>query len=144
MDTPAQLLYVTDVRIEPPEPRAGETFRIIATLNEQVSTNPMKLGWEKERIKFTARSGDAPEIRPTGANYFLVNPNIIRIPVGEDTGYTEAAVRHDALDSDDGSRVPFPDNLVLFYFVALPGGTKASQQANADQYCTRIVKIRPA
>jgi hypothetical protein len=125
-------VYVTKITIDPPRPRVGEEFRVTVTLSGPVPA-PLRLGWEKQRLQVIATSGFAPELRPTGQNYFEWQGEPITIPTDKDRGEARFIIREDAVDADDRP-VVFPDNLVLTYFTE-------SGLSHADAYRTRIVKI---
>lgn len=126
------------VEFDPPNPKAGEEFKIIVILNRPVEQQPLTLGFEKQRFKFIPKPGEFPVLRPTGGNYFAIDPTNfpVRVEVGKDSGESRASVRPDAIDGDTGDPILFPDNLVLTYFAVL-----ATASGMADRYCIGIVKI---
>jgi hypothetical protein len=127
--------FPVSIRFDPPAPMVGDEFRIIVRMNQPVEEE-MTLLFEKQRFKFVSEPGNFPELRPTGGDYFRIDPTRIEIKEGEIEGYSTAAVRKDAIDNDDQSRIRFPDNLVFTYGIINPS-------YGADAYVAGIVKIRP-
>jgi hypothetical protein len=124
------------IEFDPPKPKAGQEFKIIVTLDGSVEGEPLTLKFEKQRFKFIPKPGEFPELRPTGTNYFDLDPSDITVEVGKHWGESKAAVRKDAKDNDTGNPILFPDNLVLTYFVV-----SIPEAGTADRYCAGIVKI---
>jgi len=124
----------TSIRFDPPYPKAGEEFKIIVRLSQPAQTAITVL-FEKQRFKFKPAPGETPALRPTGKNYFAIDPTAIDIPAGKQEGESGAKVREDAEDSDDRVPVQFPDNLVLTYYVP-------DEALGTEAYAIGIVKIQ--
>lgn len=124
------------IEFDPPNPKTGEEFKIILIL-DRPAKDRLTFGFEKQRFKFTPKPGEFPELRPTGNEYFELDPTNITVEAGKDRGESKTAVRKDAKDGDTGDPVLFPDNLVLTYFIL-----RVPEAETADDYCIGIVKIR--
>src|SRR5262249_18618537 len=123
------------IRFDPENPKAGEEFKIFVRLDEPAPTD-LTLLFEKQRFKFKPAPGEFPALRPTGADYFSLDPTAIKIKVGDQQGETKAAVRPNALDADDNTPVVFPDNLVFTYFAP-------DTQLGTEAYVIGIARIQP-
>jgi len=138
MNNPQNSPETLPVKIEfdPPNPKAGEEFKIIVILDGPVKGQPITLGFEKQRFKFIPEPGEFPTLRPTGMNYFYLNPSGITVEAGKDRGESKATVKPDAKDADTDDPILFPDNLVLTYFIS-----RVPSSGTTDDYCIGIVKI---
>jgi hypothetical protein len=111
MATP--VIEVLNVSCDPPQPKAGQPFKLTVTLDSAPSSDVL-VKLEKQRIVNL-------QLVPTGENYFVLkkNPEPIPIEAGSSKGTSDPiAVRTDA-KADDGKNTPvtFPDYLIFTAYI---------------------------
>lgn len=102
---------------DPPQPLTGTPFTITVNL-DSASSSDISLSLEKQRI---VSSSGGLELRPTGPNYFELNPQPIDIKAGAKSGTSKPiAVKPNASAEPGEPRVHFPERLLFSAFVGLP------------------------
>jgi len=125
---------IVNLTCDPPSPKAGSPFRLTIQLDQDVQGNAIKVSLEKQRIVLSI--GGAPELRPTGPDYFEAHfdPNPITVKAGSRTG-TSDPIEVKKMPSAESGEPPiaFPERLL---FTAFDTGTVLS-----TGFCVLVVPI---
>jgi hypothetical protein len=95
----------------------GKPFQLLVELDEAAS-GPAAFDVKLEKQRITVADGGFLQLRPTGGNYFAIDPKPIPVADGSKFGISSAiAVKPDAIDIDTGKPVEFPDSLIFTAFM---------------------------
>ena len=118
-----------------PDPSAGQQFTLKVKLDHPVEQQDTKVVINLEKQRILMGIGGAPELRPTGTDYFeqqntggSIESDLgpIVIQAGKDEGATgPIVVRKDAKANGNDPRVEFPEQLL---FTAFFGGSPPSKK----------------
>jgi len=116
---------------DPAQPSAGQRFQLTAELDQSASSD-VRVLLEKQRI-VKGNSG-VPELRPTGPDYFALDPQPIKIQAGTNRGTSEPIeVRTNAIAQPGEPPVRFPEQLLFTAFDDPPG----------EFHCQVLTILRP-
>jgi hypothetical protein len=116
------------VRCDSDEVSAGEGFKLKVELSKKAPVN-LRVTFEKQRV-IPHSLGGAPEVRPTGGDYFAEGkfPQSISIKAGTQSAFSEEiVVRKDAKAEQGEPRLQFPEALLIVaYLAGAAPGSEAS------------------
>jgi hypothetical protein len=124
---------------DPPQPSAGKTFKVTATLADGPASEALTITFEKHRVNVD--TSGRHDLCPILEGYFVQGgyPNPIKLKKGEQQGSTNVEVSAKAKNPpcpDPGQLPPypavtFPDRLLLTAFVTKttdPGGNPIGRE----------------
>lgn len=105
---------ITDLSCDPAQPQADQPFRLTVELDRNAASEE-KVSVEKQRI--VKNAGGFLELRPTGPNYFKLDPQPITVHAGAKRGTSgPIVVRRDAKAQPGEPPVRFPEHLLFTGF----------------------------
>jgi hypothetical protein len=105
---------VVTLSCDPAQPHAGQSFRLTVEL-DQNAPSEVKVLLEKQRI--VKSTSGALELRPTGPDYFNLDPQPIKVDAGTNSGDSEPIeVRKNAIAQPGEPPVRFPEQLLFTAF----------------------------
>lgn len=129
----AQPMKIVALSCDPPEPKAGQPFKLTVEMNEHTNIDVL-ITMEKQRV---VRSfGGQPEVRPTGGKYFSIDPPPIEIKTATKAGTSDfIEVRIDAKGLDGDPPVAFPEQLLFTAY------SPASSPISSTGFLSALVRI---
>lgn len=105
---------VANLSCDPAQPRAGQSFRLTVELDWDA---PSELNVLLEKQRIVKGISGALELRPTGPDYFNLDPQPIKVDAGTNCGTSEPIeVRKNAIAQPGEPPVRFPEQLLFTAF----------------------------
>jgi hypothetical protein len=120
----AKIYRVTSLSCSVAPVKAGQPFKLVVALDSVVQGQDAVVVLEKQREVLAL--GGFPELRPTGSNYFDLNPRPITVNAGSQQGTSgDIMVKTHPTPPQGDPAIAFPEQLVFTAFDVGTDPTKA-------------------
>jgi hypothetical protein len=103
---------VIDLTCESNHQNAGKPFFLTVKLDRPVQESEVRVSLEQQRLILS--DGGFPELRPTGGDYFDLNPKFVTVKSGSQSGTSSPVqVKKNPKGGEGDPPVAFPEQLVF-------------------------------